>query len=235
MTTWAQVAKSIAAGGASVEVGVAGESRPVARHTMGEAGDVLFSLQEAAPACAHLVAAGASGPDILVTVSDVSTVAHPDRVRGTVRLAGRAQVLPHPADERLREHLGLSEDGLVARLVPTSVTLDWRVEVEGHREVVHVDLEDYAAARVDALAGWQDEWIAHLDAHHGADLRRLVGSVVPVAPTGTVRPMMADESGLVVRETTPAGHRDIRVPFPTVVQCGCEAVEALKGMFAVTR
>lgn len=235
MTTWARLAKSIAAGGAAVEVGVAGQTRPVARHAMGEAGDVLFSLQEAAPACAHLVAAGASGPDILVTVSDVSAVAHADRVRGAVRLAGRAQVLPHPADERLLEHLGLSEDGLVARLDPTSVTLDWRVEVEGVREVVHVDLEDYAAARIDALAGWQDEWVAHLDAHHRADLRRLVGSVAPLDPTSTVRPMMADESGLVVRESTPVGHRDIRVPFPAVVQCGCEAVQALKGMLAVTR
>lgn len=234
MTNWARLAKSAVASGASVEVGVAGQTRPVGRHAIGESGDVLFSLKEAAPACAHFVAAGTSGPDILVTVADVSAVPHPDRVRGTVRLAGPAQVLPLPVAEELRAHLDLSEDGLVARLTPTSVTLDWRVEVAGDREVVHVDVEEYATARIDALAGWQDDWIGHLDAHHREELRRLAEGIVPLASGGTIRAMLADERGLVVRESVGTAHRDIRLPFPEVVQCGCEAVQALTGMLRVT-
>lgn len=236
MSTWARRARTIVASAGSVEVGVAGQGRPLGRHAVTPSGALLFSLREAAPACAHLVAAGTSGPDILATAADVSGVSHPGRVRGLVRLGGRAEVLQRPVDEQLRSHLGITEDGLVARLVPTSITLDWRVEVEGLREVVHVEAEDYAAADVDALAGWQDEWMVHLDSHHRQDLRRLVAGVVPLHESGVVRPVLADEAGLVARESAPdAGDRDIRVPFPHVVRCGCQAVQALTGMLAVTR
>lgn len=234
MTNWAQLAKSIVASAGSLEVGVVGQGRPVGRHAMTGSGEVVFSLVEAAPACAHLVVAGTPGPDILATVADVSTLAHSGRVRGLVRLGGRAEVMSGPVDEQLREHLGVDEDALVARLVPTSIILDWRVEVE-RPQVVHISPEDYTAAGVDALAGWQDEWLAHLDGHHGEHLRRLLGPQVGLDASADLRPVLADQDGLVLREFHADRHRDVRIPFPRTVHCGCEAVEALSGMLATSR
>ena len=137
-----------------------------------------------------------------------------------------------PVDEQLRAHLGIDDDGLVARLVPDTVRLEWTVE-RGMtaKPPVDVDTGDYVLADIDALAGWQDAWIAHLDAHHREDLRDLVAD--EVQPVAVVRPVHADEHGIVLREHVGVHRRDVRVPFPQRARCGCEAVEALRGLVRV--
>lgn len=232
MENRAGLAKTIAATASSVEVGILGHSAPVARHALTEDGALLFSLSEAAPDCAHLVVPGSRGPVLRATASDVSRVPHAGRVRGTVHLTGHAEVMGEPVDEQLREHLGLADGGLVGRLVPDTVTLEWTIERGmSAKPPVDVDAGDYALAAVDALAGWQDGWITHLDAHHREDLRELVAD--EVQPVAVVRPVHADESGLVLREHVGTYRRDIRVPFPERVRCGCEAIDALRGLVRV--
>lgn len=229
----AALAKTIVATATSVEVGVAGCRAPLARHALTRSGGLLFSLTEAAPDCAHLVVPGVPGPVIEAIASDVSSVPHADRVRGVVHLTGQAQVVAadHVTDD-LREHLGLPEDGLVGRLVPDAITLEWNVERSRSASPrVDVDAEDFALADIDALGGWQDDWIAHLDAHHREDLRDLVAT--EVQPVAVVRPVHADERGIVLREHVGTCRRDIRVDFPRRVRCGCEAVQALRELSAV--
>lgn len=232
MKNWAGLAKTIVATASSVEVGIMGSRAPVARHAVTRAGGLLFSLAEAAPDCAPLIAPGDQGPVLHAVAADVSSVPHAHRVRGVVQLTGRAEVMTEPVTDDLREHLGLAEDGLVGRLVPDTVTLEWTVERgRSDRSPVDVDAGDYALADIDALGGWQDGWMAHLDQHHRDDLRDLVAH--EVQPVAVVRPVHADERGIVLREHMGTYQRDIRVAFPQRVRCGCEAVEALKSIMAV--
>lgn len=232
MKNWAGLAKTIVATASTVEVGITGKGAPVARHAITESGELLFSLVEAAPDCAHLVAPGARGPALHAIASDVSSVPLADRVRGVVHLTGHAEVMTESVTDDLLDHLGLPEDGLVGRLVPDTVSLAWTIERSRCAPpVVDVDPGDYALADVDALGGWRDGWIAHLDAHHREDLRDLVAS--EVQPVAVVRPVHADEVGIVLREHVGTYRRDIRVDFPRPVRCGCQAVEALKSLVRV--
>lgn len=232
MKNWAGLAKTIVATASTVEVGITGSSAPVARHAVTEAGGLLFSVAEAAPDCAHLVAPGTRGPALEATASDVSNVPHADRVRGVVHLTGHAEVMAEPVSADLLEHLGLPEGGLVGRLVPDTITIGWTIErSRSAPPFVDVDAGDYALADIDALGGWQDGWITHLDAHHRDDLRDLVAS--EVQPVAVVRPVHADEAGIVLREYVGTYRRDHRVGFSRRVRCGCEAVEELKSLVAV--
>lgn len=232
MQNRAGLAKTVVATASTIEVGIVGRRAPVARHAITEAGALLFSLDEAAPDCAHLVFPGARGPVIEATASDVSSIPTADRVRGAVHLTGHAEVMTHSVTEDLLEHLGLPEDGLVGCLVPDTITLEWNVERARSAPLqVDVDPVDYALAGIDALGGWQNGWLAHLDRHHRQDLKDLL--VPEVQPVAVVRPVHADERGIVLREHVGTYRQDHRLPFPQRVRCGCEAVEALNGLLAV--
>lgn len=232
MKAWATVARTVVAGASAVDMGILGTSAPVARHATDGSGALIFSLEEVAPDCFHLVVPGSRGPLVHAVASDVSSVPHRGRVRGRVELTGYAHVMTEPVCDELLDHLGLAPGQPVARLVPDTVVLEWTVE-RGVSPVqpVEVDAGDYAAADLDALTGWQDGWIAHLDAHHREDLRQLVAQ--EIQPVGEVRPVLADVEGLVLREYVGTCQRDIRVAFPVPAQCGCEAIAALKDLFAV--
>lgn len=231
MKNWAGLAKTIVTTASTVEVGVIGRGAPVARHAVTESGELLFSLAEAAPDCAHLIAPGSRGPALHAMAFDVSSVPRPDRVRGVVTLTGHAEVMTESVTDDLLDHLGL-QGGPVGRLVPDTVSIAWEVErSRSAPPVVDVDAGDYALADIDALAGWQDDWIAHLDAHHREDLRDLVAS--EVQPVAVVRPVHADETGIVLREYVGVCRRDLRVDFPRRVRCGCQAVEALTSLVRV--
>lgn len=232
MQNWAGLAKTIVATASSVEVGVVGRHVPVGRHALTQSGGLLFALDEVAPDCAHPVVPGAWGPVIEAVASDVSSVPHAERVRGEVHLAGHAELMVEHVTDDLLEHLGLPEGGRVGRLVPDTVSVRWNVErSRGDVPLVDVDAGDYALAGIDALGGWQDGWMAHLDAHHREDLRDLVADVVQ--PVAVVRPIHADEAGIVLREHVGAYRRDIRIDFPQRVGCGCQATEALRSLVAV--
>lgn len=233
MKDWAELARTVVAGASAIDIGILGRRAPVARHATDAAGALLFSLEEVAPECAHLVRPGQRGPLVDASASDVSSVPHPGRVRGRVELTGRAQVMTDTVCEELLEHLGLTEGQPVARLVPDTITLTWSVECRATRPaLVDVAVPDYVAAEVDPLAGWQDGWITHLDGVHREDLRRLVER--EVQPVATVRPVLADADGLVLREYIGTCRRDIRVDFPDRVRCGCEAQAALRSLLSVT-
>lgn len=226
------LARTVVASASHVEVGIMGHRAPLAAHAVDEGGALLSSLGEAAPECTHLVRPGTSGPVVHAVATDVSGVAHAGRVRGRVTLSGRAEVLADPVDVGLRAHLGLAERSLVARLEPTEVTLEWSVESgRTARPAVDVDPGDYAAAEPDPLAGWADGWLVHLDSAHRDSLRELVADAVQ--PVAVVRPVHADADGIVLREHVGVSRRDIRVPFPRAVRCGCEAIQALRVLISV--
>ena len=226
----AQLARTVVATASCLEVGLMGTRAPISRHATDGSGAVFFALAEAAPDCVHLAVPGEPGPVVDAVAYDVSSVAHPGRLRGLVRLSGPAEIVPHPGCEELLDHLGVVPGAPVAKLVPQTVTLEWGVE-RRPGEVVSVDPLAYARAGMDALAGWQDEWITHLDQHHRDDLRALV--VDELQPVSSLRPVLADARGLVLREYVGTCRRDLRVHFPYEVACGCEAQSALADLVAL--
>lgn len=224
-------AKTIVAMASWVEVGVPGRMAPLGRHAVERSGAVSFSLSEAAPDCAHLLRPGVEGPRVELVAHDVSSVPHHDRIRGRVRLSGPVVVLPEVPVE-LRRHLGLHPEDLVGRLMPDQISLEWHVEDAGGPTELTIDPVAWGLADLDALGGWQDEWIAHLDAHHRVDLHHLAARVLGQDPVGDIRPVLADEGGIVLREHSGGCHRDLRVLFGRPVTCGCEAVRALSELVA---
>lgn len=226
----ARRAKTVLATATSVEVGCAGRRVRLWRHAVEQTGALLFPFARLAPECADRVVPGAKGPLVHAVASDVTSVPLADRVRGTVRLSGVLETVTDPSDD-LVERLGARPGELVARVVPRSVTLEWHVESgAGAGGPVPVEPHRLAGALVDPLGGWQDEWMAHLDACHGESLRCLAGSVTSLDAAARVRPVLADEGGIVLREELPGCHRDIRVAFAGPARCGCEASERLEGL-----
>ena len=69
--------------------------------------------------------------------------------------------------------------------------------------------------------------MAHLDEGHRELVRALVSRHLPLGPDARVRPVLADTRGVVMRVEQEGGVHDVRVPFPHIVGCGCEAVQAL--------
>ena len=230
MSTPEHRARTLVATTTMVEVGVLDQRAVLRRHAVDGAGAVLFDLTDAAPQCAARARPGTPGPVMDLVGTDVSSVPGPDRVRGVVRMSGPVELVTEPLREDLRAHLGLPDGGLVGRLAPDALTLDWRVETDGATTLSRIGAEDYAAARVDALGGWEDGWVAHLDADHPAVLHTLATRHGDVPEGSTVRPVMADELGIVLRVVSGRSTRDVRVPFPRRVSCGCEAVWALNAL-----
>ncbi len=224
-------AKTVMATSTHVEVGVLDQRVLLRHHAIEARGTVLFSLDDVPPRCAQRITPDTRGPLLDLLAVDVTSVLRPDRVRGMVRMTGTLEIYPGPVRENLAEHLGVDPDAQVARLVPEHVSLEWRVETPAGRPLhTVIDEEDYAAAPVDPLGGWEDGWMAHLDAHHRETLRGVVSRLAPIAPDASVRPILADELGMVVRVTQGATVNDLRVPFPQIVTCGCEAVQALNSL-----
>ncbi len=230
MSTPEHRARTLVATTTMVEVGVLDQRAVLRRHAVDGAGAVLFDLADAAPQCASRARPGTPGPVVDLVGTDVSSVPGPDRVRGVVRMSGPVEILPLPLRPDLRDRLGIADDGVVGRLVPHALTLEWRVETDGDPAPSRIGAEDYAAARVDALGGWEDGWVAHLDADHSAVLHTLATRHATVPPGARVRPVLADEFGIVLRVVSGQLRRDVRVPFPRRVSCGCEAVWALNSL-----
>ncbi len=233
-------AKTILATSTHVELGVFDRRVLLRRHAIEEAGTVLLRLEDIPPRCAQRVleAGSPEAPWLDLVATDVTSVARPDRIRGIVRMTGRLERYDGPMSDHLAAHFGLDDAGNVggsrpriARFVALRIGLEWRVETTDCRAVhVGIDPDVYAAARVDSLGGWEDGWMAHLDAHHRDSIRALVERILPLPAGADARPVIADELGMVVRVTQGRCVRDLRVPFGRSVGCGCEAVEALNSL-----
>ncbi len=220
-------ARSLLATATSVEIGVLNETVTIHRHAVDSDGALLFRAPADAPTYFATLWSRLPGPTLDATAVDLGGPPRPDRVRGRLHLRGPVRVAPGPLPDGLAAFLGAAPDGVLL-LEPQQVILDWPVESLG---VVRVPRKEYAAARLDALAGWESEWLTHLHRHHP----RLVAALATELGAGAgAHPVLADADGLVLRTQGPAparpgapAWRDLRVRFDRPVQCGCDAVAAL--------
>lgn len=228
-------ARTLMATTTMVEVGILDQRVVLRRHAVDARGTVLFDLTAAVPRCAAQAVPGAAGPVVDLLGTDVSSVAGPDRVRGVVRMSGPVGIMDGSPHADLSALLDLRTDSLVGYVVPDAMTLEWHVETGGEPLISRIEVEDYASARVDALGGWEDGWVAHLDAEHGTVLHDLATRHTDVPQDARVRPVLADEHGIVLSVSTDGRRRDVRIAFPRRVSCACEAVWALNAIIGPDR
>ena len=172
----------------------------------------------------HLVR-GRRSPAFSLRADSLSGAPQPDRRRGVVRAWIRIEDGRDVSVRPCAEMFGAPTGSAVVRCVPEHVSVRHHVPSGRARETV-VPLDLYRAARPDALAGWEADWAAHLDAHHAdavADLVRATGDL----PRGSrVHVLGADEGGIEVRVYEPGRVSDRRLDFGVPVVCGCEALAA---------
>lgn len=233
MQAHARRARTIVATSSPVDIGVLGDRRPVGKHLVDTDGTVMCRPDVMAGDCVQRLEAGAPSPVLDLVAVDVCSVPQPDRQRGSVHLRGRVTVDAVGLAEPWSSLLGMPPGRPAARFVAESVTLRVYAPPGSHSEAV-VEVADYQAAWPDALAGWESDWIQHLDARHQDVLHQVVAARYQLGAHARVRALRADERGLDVRVYDDGCVADLRVPFPARVRCGCHAVEAFNAVLAAS-
>lgn len=226
----ARRARSMLVTACNVEVGILDKRLLLEAHVVDGSGAVVIPGRCVARACLLRLLAGEPAPPVDVVALDVASVPQPDRLRGVLRLTGRPELCTDRLPPDAMAHLRVGPPDPVIRIVPTDVVLDWRVERASDSRPVPVPAPLFAGARPDGLVEWEGPWASHLAAHHDSTCLALARRVEQVDDDVMVRPVLADEGGVVVRVYRPEGVRDLRVPFPRRVACPCEATSALELM-----
>lgn len=228
-------ARTTVATATSLEVGVLDRTESVLRHAVAADGAVVFLPPAGSPLAAASLVPGS--PAVSAVMLDVGPVPAADRLRGRVVMTGR----PRPVSRRLPAPLVgflCGEERAPGRqlleLSPQTIHLEWHVEGDLAQTV---DPQEYAAARPDPLAGWEEGFLRHLADDHGDLLAPLAARLGhDVAPDERVRPVLADTDGVVLRVVDRSGcARDVRLGFDSPASCGCDVVAAFNGWLARTR
>jgi hypothetical protein len=204
--TPAERARTIVASASTLRVASAEQTLDVHRHGVVPDGSLLF--QEPGDFAQDL-----SGYRVTATAVDVTTVPQPDRLRGTLTLAGPVFDVEEPLPAGMRMHLTGSDEAdastRLVRLVPDTVGLAWRCETTATEPPARqIPLADYRCAFPDPLLGYEAEWLPHLQADHAQVLTALA----------------RHELGW---EDDPA---DLRISFDRAVTCGCDVREAFSAL-----
>jgi hypothetical protein len=223
----ARRARSLLVTASHIEVGVLGSRTLLGSHVVDGHGGLVFPGSAVPGGCLDRLVAGEPAPLIDVVAWDVATVAQPDRLRGVLRLSGRPQLSTDRLPDDALVHLRIRPSDPVIRLAPVDISLEWHIECDGASRTVAVPQPLYVGARPDGLVEWEGPWATHLAAHHDDSCRSLARRVADVGDDVMVRPILADEGGIVIRAYEANGVRDLRVPFPRRVSCPCEATAAL--------
>jgi hypothetical protein len=230
--TPAERARTILASASTLRVASPEQTLEVHRHGVVPDGSLLFQAPRD-------FGQDLSGYRVTATAVDVTTVPQPDRLRGTLTLAGPVYDVEEPLPAGMRMHLTGSDepDGStrLVRLVPDSVGLAWRCEVAATEPPARqVPLADYRCAFPDPLLGYEAEWLPHLQADHAPILIAIARHELgweddPI----DVRALGIDRFGLVLRVrdgALPGGTRDLRVGFDRAVSCGCDVRDTFSAL-----
>ncbi|MGY1812452.1 DUF2470 domain-containing protein [Blastococcus sp. SYSU D00820] len=201
--------------------------RPLAHATTAD-GRVLVLVPDDGEVMRTLQAGATSDVTALLMVSDRAPVPLRDPVRAQLWLSG--WLTPVPAHDRREATLAFADVRPAGELLDvgrgtTLLRLDLAEVVLGeHGACTEVGLPEYAAARPDPLAAVEADMLTHLDRDH-PEVLTLLRSRIPagaVGPRDAVRPLGLDRYGYRLRIERPAGHADVRIPFPRPLGCAGE-------------
>ncbi|GAA3166215.1 DUF2470 domain-containing protein [Streptomyces virens] len=164
----------------------------VGAHSVTDDGRVLLRVPEDSPLFATAICAPRGEPSAVLEFADVAPVPVRSRIRARLWLAGWFSV---------REgHLAFQPTRVVLRQPSGAVV---------------VDLDDFAAAAPDPLAGAEARLLTHLADCHADAVERLTRLVDVGSLHGAVRvqPLAVDRHGLTLRIERVRAGGDVRLPF----------------------
>ncbi|WP_448608556.1 DUF2470 domain-containing protein [Geodermatophilus sp. URMC 60] len=185
--------------------------------------------------------AGRDDLTAVLMVSDRAPVPLRDPLRAQLWLSGWLTPV-HPATRRAAA-LAFAETRPVGPLLDvgqgaTLLRLDVAEVVlrEGER-CTEVAPQAYAQARPDPLAAVEARMLQHLDRDHPEVLALLCDRIPAgdLGPRDVVRPLGLDRFGVRLRIERPAGHRDLRVPFPRPLTCPGQLPAATRQLLCAAR
>lgn len=219
-------ARTALASASSVRLGVAGGGVEVVRHVVAVDGSVVLVVGEDSALVDRIADGRQAALPVQLRAVDVAPVALPERVRGTVAIAGRLRLLDEIVPDEVLAHLrgpgGAWAHRPVLRLMPRRVVAHLP-QPGGTQSPSEIDLEAWSQARTDPLVGFAEEWVQHVDAAHRDVLAALVGTTAD-----RVRPVGIDRHGIVLRVDAPARH--VRIDFERPASCGCDVGEAVDAL-----
>jgi hypothetical protein len=169
-----------------------GREEYVGAHTVTEDGRLLLQVPEDSALLAAAICAPRGEPSAVLEFADVSPVPVRNRIRARLWLAGWF----------------VPEDGNL-------VFQATRVVLRQPSGAVVIDLEEFAAAAPDPLAGAEARLLTHLADCHSDAVERLTRLVEPDSLHGAVKvqPIAVDRHGLTLRIERASAHGDVRLPF----------------------
>jgi hypothetical protein len=169
-----------------------GREEFVGAHTVGEDGRVLLRVAEDSALVTAAICAPRGEPSAVLEFADVAPVPVRNRIRARLWLAG-----------------WFAREGDLLAFRAT------RVVLKQPSGAVVVDLEEFAAAASDPLAGAEAQLLTHLADAHPDAVQRLTRLVAHDSLHGAVRvqPLAVDRHGLTLRIERARAHGDVRLPF----------------------
>ncbi|MEV7995219.1 DUF2470 domain-containing protein [Streptomyces sp. NPDC086077] len=189
----AERARSVLAGSWSCAVTAEGvHEELVGAHTVEEDGRIVLHVPEDSALLAATVCAPRGEPSAVLEFADVAPVPMRNRIRARLWLAGWFTI----------------EEGHLAFEAT-------RVVLRQPYGAVAIDLDEFAAAVPDPLAGAEARLLTHLAEAHPDAVERLTRLVEPGSLHGVVRvqPLAVDRHGLTLRIERRRAHGDVRLPF----------------------
>ncbi|MER5731977.1 DUF2470 domain-containing protein [Streptomyces sp. NPDC002138] len=176
--------------------------------------DVLgrLHLHPAAPAAAHPLAARSplhdGRPSIRLEFTDIAPTPVRDRVRARVTILGHLLTPYAPYAD--------GSDGSGTGTGTGTCVEFGQAILETDEGRSYIGLAELDEACPDPLAGYESGLLTHLLDEHG-DLVTLLLRLVQPLPAGVLRalPLAMDRYGITLRLEFRAGHRDVRLPFPS--------------------
>ncbi|MEU9034165.1 DUF2470 domain-containing protein [Streptomyces sp. NPDC048352] len=190
-----------------------------------EGGDVLgrLHLHPAAPAAGDPdPLPGGAAPAVRLEFTDVAPTPVRDRVRARVTVLGRL-LTPWAGEGSAPGATACVEYG--------------RAVLETARGTSYIGLEELDGARPDPLAPYEAGMLTHLLDDHPELVTLLLRLVRPLPSAAVVRalPLALDRYGITLRLEERAGHRDVRLPFPSVLDEAGQAGVQIQALLSAAR
>lgn len=208
----AERARSVLAGSWSCAVTAEGVREDlVGAHTVEEDGRIVLHVPEDSALLAAAICAPRGEPSAVLEFADVAPVPMRDRIRARLWLAGWFTV----------------EDGHLAFRAT-------RVVLRRPSGAVVIDLDEFAAAAPDPLAGAEARLLTHLAEAHPDAVEKLTRLVEPGSLHGVLRvqPLAVDRHGLTLRIERRRAHGDVRLPFHTPADGVAQLTERMHVLLA---
>ncbi|GAA3375651.1 DUF2470 domain-containing protein [Streptomyces racemochromogenes] len=190
-----------------------------------DGGDVLgrLHLHPAAPLAGQPAPLPHDGPPaIRLEFTDIAPTPVRDRVRARVTVLGH--LLTPWAD-------GSSAPG-------TTTCVEYgRAVLETARGTSYIGLEELDGAWPDPLATYEAGMLTHLLDEHPELVTLLLRLVRPLPSAAVLRalPLALDRYGITLRLEERAGHRDVRLPFPSVLDDVDQAGTQIQALLSAAR